>query len=131
MIVRRALLAGRIGLLLLLGTFPALAQESSSSNESKIDRAVQESLRTDAATQHVIITVEPGFSSGIRQALEAHGDVVTSDHPLIGAFSAEIHSGNVRVLAQSPSGGRAPRVVPPQRRIPRPSALDHPRRRMA
>ena len=45
---------------------------------------------------------DPAARARIRQALKAHGDVIKSDHPLVGAFSAVIHSDDVAVLANLP-----------------------------
>src|ERR1700730_18008738 len=59
-------------------------------------------MRSGAPTQKVIISVMPGYRAGIRQALEAHGDVVKSEHPLVDALAAEIHTGDVSELARHP-----------------------------
>jgi serine protease AprX len=77
---------------------PLSAQTSS----NKIDRALQDALLTGAATQRVIVSVKPGYRASVRQALQAHGDLIKSDHPLIDAFSAEIHSADVSELARQP-----------------------------
>jgi hypothetical protein len=77
---------------------PLSAQTSS----NKIDRALQDALLTGAATQRVIISVKPGYRASVRQALQAHGDLIKSDHPSIDAFSAEIHSADVSELARQP-----------------------------
>jgi serine protease AprX len=74
---------------------PASAQDSS----NKIDRALQESLRTGARTERVIISVKPGYRASVRQALLAHGDLIKSDHASIDAISAEIHTADVGELA--------------------------------
>jgi serine protease AprX len=88
-----------VALILFTGR-PAVAQ---SPRSKKVDRAVQESLATGAATQHVIVTVDdPAVRTAIRDSLKSHGDVIESDHPLIGAFSAEIHSADVNLLANHP-----------------------------
>jgi serine protease AprX len=54
------------------------------------------------ATQRVIVSVKPGYRASVRQALQAHGDLIKSDHPSIDAFSAEIHSADVPELARQP-----------------------------
>jgi serine protease AprX len=77
---------------------PLSAQTSS----NKIDRALQDALLTGAATQRVIVSVKPGYRASVRQALQAHGDIIKSDHPSIDAFSAEIHSADVGELARQP-----------------------------
>ena len=57
-----------------------------------------------AATQHVIITVDDAaMRDAIRASLKAHGDVIESEHPLIGAFAAEVHSADVDLLANHPA----------------------------
>ena len=76
--------------------------EAASPRRSKIDRLLRESLRTGAATQNVIITVKPGYRDQGRKALEAHGDVIRSEHPLVDALSAEVHSADVNELANQP-----------------------------
>jgi serine protease AprX len=75
---------------------------ASADTHSKIDRAVRDSVRAGAVTQHVIITVAPGFRASTRRALEAHGDFIRSEHPLIDALSADIHAGDVEELASRP-----------------------------
>jgi serine protease AprX len=80
---------------------PAFAQ---SHHSRKVDRALQESLATGAATQHVIVTVDdPEMRDAIRASLKAHGDVIESEHPLIGAFAAEVHSEDVDLLGNHPA----------------------------
>src|SRR5437660_2684322 len=79
-------------LALVLAASPVLAQSS----DSKIDLSLRDALRSGAATQTVIITVDdPALRDGIRLALQAHGDVIKAEHPLVGAFTAEIHSDDV------------------------------------
>jgi serine protease AprX len=85
-------------LLPLVGLPPAAAQTSS----PKIDRSLRESMRSGSPTQKVIISVRPGYRAGIRQALEAHGDIIKSEHPLVEALAAEIHTGDVSELARHP-----------------------------
>src|SRR5262249_29909036 len=69
---------------------------------SKIDRAVRESLDAGEQTQRVIITVQPGFRDGIRDALKKHGDAITSEHPSVESIAAVIHSSDVEELANHP-----------------------------
>jgi serine protease AprX len=90
-------LIGFTALLLLIG-LPVAAQTPS----PKIDHFLRESMRSGNPTQKVIISVLPGYRAGIRQALEAHGDVIKSEHPLIDALAAEIHTGDVSELARHP-----------------------------
>jgi serine protease AprX len=86
--------------LLVFSGRPAFAQ---SHHSKKVDRALQESLANGGATQHVIITVDdPVMRTAIRESLKAHGDVIESDHPLIGAFAAEVHSEDVDLLGNHP-----------------------------
>jgi serine protease AprX len=80
----------------------AASLTSAQTSTSKIDRALQDALLTGAATQRVIISVKPGYRASVRQALQAHGDLIRSDHPSIDAFSAEIHSSDVGELARQP-----------------------------
>lgn len=88
--------------LLALIAFVAPHEASAQEQTSKVDRAVREALRTGARTQRVIITVAPGHRGDIRQALEAHGDRVNSEHPSLDALTVDIHSGDVNELAQHP-----------------------------
>ena len=85
-----------------LGVLACASSPLSAQTSSKIDRALQDALLTGAATQRVIISVKPGYRASVRQALQAHGDLIKSDHPSIDAFSAEIHSADVSELARQP-----------------------------
>jgi serine protease AprX len=69
---------------------------------AKIDSALQASLQSGAPTQHVIISVRPGYRASVRETLLSHGDLIKSDHPPIDALSAEIHSTDVAELARQP-----------------------------
>jgi serine protease AprX len=80
----------------------AVSTASAQTSSNKIDRALQDALLTGAATQRVIISVKPGYRVSVRQALQAHGDLIKSDHPSIDAFSAEVHSADVTELARQP-----------------------------
>ena len=95
----RRMLAGLVGLLLLTVS-PAFAQQSTSN--PKIDRGLRESLRAGAATQRVIIVVQPGHRAEIRTALEQHGDRIKGEHPFVNALSATIHSADVTEMANHP-----------------------------
>ncbi len=68
---------------------------------AKVDRALREALATGAPTQSVIISVNPGCRAAVRRAIEQHGDVVRSEHDVIDALSARLHSADVATLAQS------------------------------
>jgi serine protease AprX len=89
-----------VGSGVLLGV--ALCASAQGAENDKIDRGLQESLRRGAATQHVIISLKPGYRATVRKALADHGDRVKADHPAIGAVSAEIHSGDIAALAKQP-----------------------------
>src|SRR5258705_11264086 len=95
---QRLFLSCSAALLVLFAGQPAAAEQRS----PKVDRALRESLSTGARTQQVIITVTPGHRTDIRQALEAHGDVIRSEHPSIDALAAEIHSLDVDEIARHP-----------------------------
>ena len=84
---------------MLLAAVPAFAAADPS---SKIDRALQESLRQGGSTQRVIVAVKPGHRAEIRQSLEKHGDQIKSEHPFVDAFTAEIHRDDVAELAKHP-----------------------------
>src|SRR5204862_7846698 len=50
-----------------------------------------------------LITVDdPSLRQQILQSLEQHGDRVKSVHPLVGAIAAQVHSADVRLLADHP-----------------------------
>ncbi|MGE5245312.1 MAG: S8 family peptidase [Betaproteobacteria bacterium] len=87
--------------LLLLGSPTLLAQQRHSRN--KIDLGLQDALRKGASTERVIITVDAAARRDIRKALQAHGDRITSENALVSSLSAEVHSGDVAVLADHPS----------------------------
>ena len=76
-----------------------LALRAEAAGPKKIDQGLSEALQGGAPTQHVIITVKGGYRSSIRKALEQHGDLIKSDHPLINALSGEVHSEDVAELA--------------------------------
>ena len=82
--------------------FPAYRHERLRESFEPVFAALRESLSTGARTQQVIITVKPGHRADIRQALEAHGDVIGSEHPSIDALAAEIHSLDVDEIARHP-----------------------------
>jgi len=67
----------------------------------KVDRALRAALKTNAATQSVILTLNPGCRATTRRALERHGDAVRSEHEVINAIAARIHSIDIDALAQS------------------------------
>jgi serine protease AprX len=82
---------------------PAWAQDSDTAAATrKIDRSLRDALTHDGQKRHVIITVKPGFAGELRTALEAHGDVIASESPLIDALVAEIHSADIADLARQP-----------------------------
>jgi len=96
----RSLVLCLFGVVCLTAGQPAAA-DSHSSN-SKVDRALRESLRQGASRQSVIISVKPGYRDALRQALQQHGDVIKSEHPLIDAVAVDLHSVDVDELANQP-----------------------------
>src|SRR3989454_5766738 len=96
----RSLLTSVLGVLLLTAAQPVAAD--SKSPNAKVDRALRESLRLGAPTQSVIISVKPGYRDTLRQALQKHGDVIKSEHPLIDAVAVELHSVDIDELANQP-----------------------------
>jgi serine protease AprX len=77
---------------------PVLAQ----GGPEKIDRALHDVLQSGAPIAHVIITVKAGHRDEIRRALESHGDIVKAEHPLVGALTVEVHSGDLAELGRHP-----------------------------
>src|SRR5262249_20123352 len=74
---------------------PALADAQTTS--AKVDRAVRESQQSGSQTQSVIISVQPGYLDTLKQALQRHGDVVSSE--MADALAVELHSGDIDELA--------------------------------
>src|SRR5712692_6221296 len=97
---RHLFFAALTGCLIL--TSPAIGLAAESAGSHKVDRAVREAIHNGSPTQAVIITVKPGFRPTIREALRQHGDVITSEHPLIEALAVEIHSADVDEIANQP-----------------------------
>jgi serine protease AprX len=75
---------------------------SAASQTDKVDRALRDAIQAGAQTQHVIISVKPGYRPTVRQALEDHGDLVKADHVSIEAVSAEVHADDISQLALQP-----------------------------
>ena len=68
-----------------------------------VDRAVRDAMRAGAATHKVIITtVSAECRAAIRDALQRHGDVVSSEQPLIEGVAGEMHSRDVDEIANHP-----------------------------
>ena len=91
-----------IGLTVLgvVGVPAAAAEAQTARKKPKIDHALEEALRSGAATQQVIITLKPGHRARMRKHLEDHGDVVRSEHASIDALVVDLHSVDVRELAE-------------------------------
>ncbi len=97
---RRLLLVGVTAFGLIVSATGAHAQTSAKRHSPKIDRALSEALNAGgAATQHVIITLKPGYRAQMRKRLQDHGDVVQSEYASIDALVAEVHSADVGELA--------------------------------
>jgi serine protease AprX len=69
----------------------------------KLDRKLRESLSKTPKPERVIIRTKDGQRATLRLALEAHGDVVTEDHPEVGALSAVVHGEDLLALANDPA----------------------------
>jgi serine protease AprX len=86
-----------------LALFAAPVSADSRHTHSKTDLAVQRAVRGGAGTVKVIISVaDPSDRLAVRRALESHGDSIKSEHPLVGAFAAEVHAADVSQLASYP-----------------------------
>ena len=71
-------------------------------NNKKVDRALREAVAAGSTeSQRVIIRTKPGYRLTLREALQAHGDAITNDHPSISALSAEVRPEDIEVLAKS------------------------------
>ena len=99
--LRRLFLVGVIalGLVPVVPVTAANAQAGSKKHSPKIDKALSEALNAGGATEHVIITLKPGYRAAMRKQLEDHGDVVKSEYTSIEGLVAEIHSADVDELA--------------------------------
>ena len=64
-----------------------------------VDRAVRAARASGAATQRVIISVNPGCRASVRAGLARHGHAVDDEFALIEALAGEIHSDDVDALA--------------------------------
>lgn len=73
--------------------------QGSQAHPNKIDRALIEMLASGEQTMRVIVTMEPGYRDGVRDALKKHGDVIKSEHPSIESIAAVVHSQDVAELA--------------------------------
>ena len=93
--LRRLLLFGVAAFGLVMPASGAQAETGAKKHSPKVDHALSESLNVGAPTQHVIITLKPGYRAEMRKRLEAHGDVVQSEYASIDALVAEIHSTDV------------------------------------
>ena len=75
---------------------PASAQTT----EAKLDESLCESVeRGCVGSQSVIIRTKPGYRQGLRDALTAHGDVVTGEFPALDAVAAEVYCDDLVTLA--------------------------------
>ena len=84
-------------------TVPTLfAQDAPAVAIHKVDRSLRESLKYGGRTRRVIVTVKPGYRGEIRQALEAHGDTITAEAPIVDALAVELHTEDVAELAKHP-----------------------------
>jgi hypothetical protein len=100
MLPRKSLPALFAAALLLASTDAVMAKAGA--HNAKVDRFVQESLDAGGATQHVIITLRPGFRDALRKSMTEHGDSIKSEHPLIDALAVELHSGDIDEIANQP-----------------------------
>ena len=91
--------------LALILTVPALAVAQSDGRggrqTKKIDRALEEAVTKNGASQRVIIRTRDVSRRAIRQALETHGDVVFGEHDRRSLITAEVHGDDVAALAAS------------------------------
>jgi serine protease AprX len=96
-------LSSRALITALVAIIAAPVSAESRRSHPKTDLAIQRAIRGGAGTLRVIISVaDPNERLAIRKALESHGDSIKSEHPLVGAFAAEIHAGDVSQLANYP-----------------------------
>jgi serine protease AprX len=98
------ILARRLSIATLLGL--ALSVQSlfaqGAPHRNKIDKALTDALVSGAKTARVIVTMEPGFRDGVRDALKKHGDVIKAEYPSIESIAAIVHSEDITELANHP-----------------------------
>src|SRR5450759_1389863 len=95
---KNALLAGFIGSLI----FASVLYAADKPPSQKIDRAVRAAVAAGVTRQNVIITVNPGCRTAVRQAMQQHGATIKSEHSLIEAISGEIQSSDATEFAKDP-----------------------------
>jgi len=78
------------------------ASSASAAPRNKVDLSVAQTIRSGAPTVRVIVTVKPGVRADIRKALVDHGDLVTAEQPLTNTIVADVHSGDIKALADHP-----------------------------
>ncbi len=97
-------LAGALALTLAVAPVSAQTTGSVPSDKiHKLDEKLRESLSKAPQPERVIIRTKDGQRAALRLALEAHGDVVTGDHPDVGALSAVVHGEDLLALANDPA----------------------------
>ena len=69
---------------------------------ARVDHAVRAGLASGAASQKIIITVNPGCRASVRTRLALHGDIVDDELALIDAVAGEVHGGDIAALAGDP-----------------------------
>src|SRR5215831_5015903 len=87
-LARRVCTSALVGLLALFGARSAAAQVF-----------VEDGLPTKG-TQHVIITVTPGYENEVIQTVARHGGRIRSQHPSINSLAADIGGADVADLAK-------------------------------
>jgi serine protease AprX len=98
------ILAGALAAMLAVA--PVSAQDAGTRPSDKIhklDKRLRESLSKAPRPERVIIRTKDGQRAALRLALQAHGDVVTEDHPEVGALSAVVHGEDLLALANDPT----------------------------
>src|SRR5262245_22734204 len=82
----------KAGAVLVALTALATGSASAAPRLRKVDTSSQKSLDAGAVSVRVIIRTPAGCRSGVRQALQAHGDTVLRENASVGSMTAVVHA---------------------------------------
>jgi serine protease AprX len=84
----------------LLAAAPAAAGDRA--HRSKLDKALRDAQRHAPQVQRVIVQARPGSRAELKQALQAHGDIIEAEHPSLDALTVTLHGGDLAALDADP-----------------------------
>jgi len=83
---------------------PAVANDNTVTDQTqKLDKKLLETLKKAPQPTRVIIRTRDGKTTLLRNALQAHGDVVETQHNEIDALTAVVHGEDILAIANDPS----------------------------